>query len=75
MSSSYSSLDNGQGDLMAFLEAQRSLFENDDEFRAFAVDQVRRFVKDLRELGIEVSMRPAWQDQAASVHSSPAMGN
>ncbi|MFN7949577.1 MAG: hypothetical protein U0Z53_29740 [Blastocatellia bacterium] len=75
MGGSYRSLDNGHGDLMAFLQSQRSLFENEDEFRAFAVDQVRRFVKDLRELGIEVSMRPAWQDQAASAHSSPSMGN
>jgi hypothetical protein len=72
MGGSYRDLNEGCGELMAFLQAQRSRFESDEEFRVFAVDQVRRFVKDLRALGIEVSLRPSWSDQIA-VESSPSM--
>ncbi|HWQ35876.1 MAG TPA: hypothetical protein VNQ79_23740 [Blastocatellia bacterium] len=75
MGGSYRSPDNGCGDLMAFLQSQRSLFESDEDFRAFALDQVRRFVRDLRALDIEVSMRPNWNDRISSVHSTPVTGS
>ena len=75
MSGSYKDHDDGCGDLMAFLESQRSLFENDEEFRAFAVGQVRRFVRDLRRLGIEVSMRPTYLERPLSSYSPSRAGN
>ena len=76
MSGSYRDFEGSCGDLMAFLQSQRSLFENEEEFRAFTVDQVRRFVYDLRALGIEVSMRPPYLENSAALDRSPSrMGN
>ena len=75
MSGSYKDHDDGCGDLMAFLESQRSLFETDEEFRAFAVDQVRQFVRDLRRLGIEVSMRPTFLARPVGNYSPSRAGN
>lgn len=75
MSGSYKTSGGGAGDLMAFLEAQRSLFASEEEFRAFAMDQVRQFVIDLRRLDIEVSLRPTWQDRSPTNSSPSIMGN
>ncbi len=75
MSGSYKDLEGDCGDLMAFLEAQRSLFETEEEFSAFAVDQVRRFIRDLRRLGIEVSLRPAYLARPAGSYAPSQAGN
>jgi hypothetical protein len=60
---------------MAFLQSQRSLFESEDDFRTFVLDQVRCFIRDLRALDIEVSMRPNWNDRISSAHSTPPPGS
>ncbi|HKX28854.1 MAG TPA: hypothetical protein VJ302_14245 [Blastocatellia bacterium] len=46
------------GQLMNCLLSERHRYATDDEFRNYAVAEVRRFVADLREIEIEVTMRP-----------------
>jgi len=75
MGGSYKDLENGCGDLLAFLQSQRSLFETDEEYKAFVVSSVRRFVIDLRTLGIEVSMRPTYLEKSAVGYSSPQVSS
>jgi hypothetical protein len=58
MSGSYEQGENRYGALMALLLRERERFESDEEFRAFAVESVRKFITDLREFSIECSIRP-----------------
>jgi len=58
MSGSYEETENRYGALMALLLKERHRFETEDDFRAFAVESVRRFITDLREFRIECSIRP-----------------
>jgi hypothetical protein len=45
------------GELMECLLRERHRYATDDEFRAFAIGAVRRFITDLRSLDIEISLR------------------
>jgi hypothetical protein len=45
------------GELMNCLLKGRSRFANEDEFIAFALAEVRRFMRDLRTLNIEIAVR------------------
>jgi hypothetical protein len=58
MSASYKSSNSDYGELMACLMKQRHRYRTEEEFKAFAVEAVRRFITDLRALSIEISMRP-----------------
>jgi hypothetical protein len=64
------------GELMESLLKHRSKFATDEEFKNYAVTAVRRFIADLRALGIEVSLRANYLDRPPS-HYSPAskLGN
>lgn len=58
------------GELMETLLQHRSKFATEEEFKNYAVTAVRRFVTDLRTLGIEVSLRANYLDRPPS-HYSP----
>jgi len=58
MSGSYEQSEGRYGALMALLLKERERFGTDEEFRAFAVESVRKFITDLREFSIECSIRP-----------------
>jgi hypothetical protein len=45
------------GELMKCLLQERHRFANEDEFIAFALAEVRRFMLDLRTLNIEIAVR------------------
>ncbi len=62
----------GYGELMGFLLQQRERFETEEQFREFALAEVRRFIADLRSLGIELTMRPNYGGQPVSHHSVTA---
>lgn len=47
----------GPGELMKCLLNERPRFANEDEFIAFALAEVRRFMLDLRTLNIEIAVR------------------
>lgn len=46
------------GELMNCLLKERARYANEDEFKAFALAEVRRFIVDLRAFDIEVAVRP-----------------
>jgi hypothetical protein len=52
------------GQLMEYLLSERHHFTSEEEFRAFAVGEVRRFINDLREFEIELTMRPNYIEKA-----------
>lgn len=58
------------GDLMNYLLNERSRFESEDDFKAFALVEVRRFINDLRHLNIELTMRPNYSGTPLSHHSA-----
>ena len=47
----------GPGELMECLLREKARYASDEEFRAFAIEAVRRFITDLRGLDIEISLR------------------
>jgi hypothetical protein len=57
------------GELMNSLMKERSRFASDEEFKRFAVAEVRKFISDLRSLNIELMMRPTYGGQPVSHHS------
>ncbi|MEP7338794.1 MAG: hypothetical protein ABI977_13745 [Acidobacteriota bacterium] len=57
------------GELMSFLLHLRERFDSDEEFNQFALVEVRRFITDLRPLGIELTMRPNFGGQPVTYHS------
>jgi hypothetical protein len=70
MSGSYDQTGNNPGELMAYLLSARHRYATEEEFKAFALESVRRFITDLRRLNIEVSMRPNYLERTP-LHSSP----
>ena len=46
------------GELMTFLLQRRPTFEADDSFRSFVVESVRSLARDLRDLNVEISVKP-----------------
>ena len=57
------------GQLMKQLLSERDQYATEEEFRNFAVAEVRRFITDLREIEIEVTMRPIYLEKASPQHS------
>lgn len=55
---SYTSAITNQGDLMKLLMKERSRFKSEEEFKDFAIAEVRHFINDLRSIEIELSLRP-----------------
>ena len=51
------------GELMEALLRDRHRFGSEEEFRAHAIDAVRRFITDLRQLDIEIALRPHHYDR------------
>ncbi len=58
-----------QSELMSLLLKERSKFSSEEEFKAYAVDEVRRFINDLRSINIELTMRPTFNKIPLSRHS------
>ena len=58
MSGSYEHQQSSFGELMECLMRERESYPTEEEFRAFAIGAVRRFIVDLRGLDIEISLRP-----------------
>jgi hypothetical protein len=46
------------GELMSKLMKDRANFSTEEEFKAYAIAEVRRFISDLRSIKIELSLRP-----------------
>jgi hypothetical protein len=59
----------GYGQLMSQLLSRRHLYATDEEFKAYAVAEVRRFVADLREIEIEITMRPIYLERSTPPYS------
>jgi len=57
------------GALMNNLIKERQRFDTEEEFQAFALDEVRKFITDLRSINIELTMRPNYSGQPLSHHS------
>ncbi|MCI0336587.1 MAG: hypothetical protein L0226_03350 [Acidobacteria bacterium] len=60
----------GHGELMSFLLKEGSKFSTEEEFKAFAVAEVRRFINDLRSINIELTLRPTFSGIPLSHHSA-----
>jgi len=70
MSGSYDEKQGSYGLLMSRLLIERDRSASDEEFRAYAVREVRKFIVELRELGIELTLRPNYLDVSPSHYSS-----
>jgi hypothetical protein len=67
--------DTSEGQLMMSLLAERQRFATDEEFRAFALEAVRRFILDLRRYDIEIALRTHHTGKlTAPDHASPGRG-
>jgi len=58
-----------QSKLMNLLLMQKAKFASEEEFKEFALAEVRRFITDLRSLNIELTMRPTFNKIPLSRHS------
>jgi hypothetical protein len=58
--SSYKNISTRYGELMALLMNERSRFTSEEEFKAFVLNEVRRFINDLRSINIELTLRPTY---------------
>jgi hypothetical protein len=56
---------NSYGQLMEFLLSERHRYGSEEEFRAYALGEVRRFVSELRELEIELTLRPNFLEKSS----------
>ncbi len=61
---------NSPGELMRFLMHLREQFDTEEQFKEFALAEVRHFITDLRSLGIELTMRPTYGGLPVSHHSA-----
>ena len=76
MNEGYNNSTGNYGELMARLMQERARYSSDEEFKAYAIASVRRFINDLRGLSIEVSMRPNYLETPPAPHSvSPKLMN
>lgn len=55
---------------MSYLLRLRERFDSEEEFKAFVISELRRFVTDLRSMDIELTLRPNYGGQPLSHHSS-----
>lgn len=62
--------DHDNGELMSYLLSLLDRFESQEEFQAFVVSEVRRFITDVRSINIELTMRPTFGGQPISHHSA-----
>ena len=46
------------GELMAVLLEHRHMFDADDKFRGFVIESVRTLARDLKDLNIDISVKP-----------------
>ncbi len=67
--SSYKIQNTSYGELMNSLMKERQRFDSEEEFQSFALDEVRKFIADLRSIDIELTMRPTYGGQPLSHHS------
>ncbi len=58
------------GELMNNLMKERQRFDTEEEFQSFALNEVRKFITDLRSINIELAMRPTYGGQPLSHHSA-----
>jgi hypothetical protein len=71
MSENYEEKTNSYGQLMEFLLSERHRYASEEEFRAYALEEVRRFIGALRELEIELTMRPNFLENSPLDSSAP----
>jgi hypothetical protein len=71
MSGDYGQKNTSYGQLMEFLLSERHRYDSEEEFRAYALGEVRRFIGELRELEIELTMRPNFLEHSQSDFSAP----
>jgi len=57
------------GELMSFLLHSRERFESEEQFKEYALAEVRKFINDLRSIGIELTLRPNYGGQPISQYS------
>lgn len=57
MSASYQQQNTSYSDLMNCLLKERERYATEDEFKAFALSEVKRFMLDLRSFDIEIAVR------------------
>ncbi|MCI0661313.1 MAG: hypothetical protein L0220_09595 [Acidobacteria bacterium] len=70
MNGSYDERRESYGLLMNRLLGERDCSASDEEFRAYAMKEVRKFIVELRELDIELTLRPNYLDVSPSHYSS-----
>ena len=46
------------GELMAVLLEHRHMFDADDKFRGFVIESVRTLARDLKDLNVDISVKP-----------------
>ena len=46
------------GELMSLLLERRESFDTDEKFRLFVIESLRTFAGDLRELNVEIALKP-----------------
>lgn len=46
------------GELMSFLIERKDRFDTDEKFRAFVIDSLRTFARDLRDMNVEITLKP-----------------
>ena len=46
------------GELMSLLLHHRDLFDTDEKFRGFVIESVRTLARDLKDLNVDVSIKP-----------------
>ncbi len=51
-------MSNQCGELMAVLLEHRQMFDSDDKFRGFVIESVRTLARDLKDLNIDISIKP-----------------
>jgi hypothetical protein len=71
MSEDYGQKNNSYGQLMEFLLSERHRYDSEEEFKAYALGEVRRFISELRELEIELTMRPNFLENSPLDLSAP----
>jgi hypothetical protein len=71
MSGNYRQKTDDYGQLMEFLLSERQRYDSEEEFRAYALGEVRRFISELRELEIELTMRPSFLENSPLDFSAP----
>jgi hypothetical protein len=51
-------MENEYGELMTLLLQHRNMFDADDKFRGFVIESVRTLARDLKDLNVDLSIKP-----------------